>query len=140
MRFLDALAGAMARVGGVFGRRQREARLTDEMRFHVDMQTEALVRAGADPADARRRALVAFGGRERWRDAARDEYRSELVDHLAQDVRYGARSLLHARVYAAAAIATLALGIGATTAIFSVVDAVLLRPLPYADPDGLVML
>ncbi len=140
MRFLDTLAGAMARLGGILGRRQREARLTDEMRFHVDMQTEALVNAGADPADARRRALVAFGGRERWRDAARDEYRSQLVDHLAQDVRYGARSLLHARVYAAAAIATLALGIGATTAIFSVVDAVLLKPLPYADPAGLVML
>ncbi|MGH7649130.1 MAG: ABC transporter permease, partial [Gemmatimonadaceae bacterium] len=84
--------------------------------------------------------LVAFGGRERWRDAARDEYRSQLLDHLGQDVRYSARSLLHARVYAAAAIATLALGIGATTAIFSVVDAVLLRPLPYADPNGLVML
>ena len=140
MRFLDTLAGAMARLGGIFGRRQREARLADEMRFHVDMQTEALVRAGADPSDARRRALVAFGGRERWRDAARDEYRSQLVDHLAQDVRFGARSLLHARVYTAAAIATLALGIGATTAIFSVVDAVLLRPLPYAKPNGLVML
>lgn len=140
MRFFDTLAEAVARLGGLFGRREREARLTDEMRFHVDMQAEALVRAGTEPAEARRQALVAFGGRERWRDAARDEYRGQFFDHLGQDVRYGARSLFHARVFTAASVATLALGIGATTAIFSVVDAVLLRPLPYADPNGLVML
>ena len=140
MRFLDTLAEAAARLGGWLVRQERESRLTDEMRFHVDMQAEALVRGGAEPSEARRRALVAFGGRERWRDAARDEYRAQFFDRLGQDVRYGVRSLLHARVYTAAAIATLALGIGATTAIFSVVDAVLLRPLPYADPNGLVML
>ena len=140
MRFFDTVAEALARLGGFLGRTERESRLTDEMRFHVDMQADALVRAGAEPREARRQALVAFGGRERWREAARDEYRGDFFDHLAQDLRYGARSLLHARVYTAAAIATLALGIGATTAIFSVVDAVLLRPLPYADPNGLVML
>ena len=85
MRFFDTLAEAVARLGGLFGRREREARLTDEMRFHVDMQAEALVRAGTEPAEARRQALVAFGGRERWRDAARDEYRGQFFDHLGQD-------------------------------------------------------
>ncbi len=140
MRPFDTIAQAVARLAGFFGRAERESRLTDEMRFHVDMQTEALVRAGTDRREARRQALVAFGGRERWRDAARDEYRGQFFDRLGQDVRYGARSLLHARVFTAASVATLALGIGATTAIFSVVDAVLLRPLPYTDPNGLVML
>ena len=140
MRFFDSLADAVARVRGFLGRAGRESRLTDEMRFHVDMQTEALVRGGVDTGEARRRALVAFGGRERWRDAARDEYRAQFFDRLVQDVRYGFRSLRHARIFTAASVATLALGIGATTAIFSVVDAVLLRPLPYADPNGLVML
>ncbi len=140
MRFFDTLGDAVVRVRGFLGRAARESRLTDEMRFHVEMQTEALVRGGVDSGEARRRALVAFGGRERWRDAARDEYRAQFFDRLVQDVRYGFRSLRHARIFTAASVATLALGIGATTAIFSVVDAVLLRPLPYADPNGLVML
>lgn len=140
MTIFDSVLEMAARVRGVLGRRGRESRLTDEMRFHLDMQTEAFARAGTDAGEARRRALVAFGGRERWRDAARDEYRGQVFDRLGQDVRYGFRSLRHARVFTAASVATLALGIGATTAIFSVVDAVLLRPLPYADPNGLVML
>src|SRR5690348_5628920 len=140
MRLLHGLRDALARLAGFVHRTEREARLSDEMRFHLDMQTETLLRAGVDPVEARRRALVAFGGRERYREAARDEYRGRLLDELIQDVRYGVRSLLHARVLTAAAICTLVLGIGATTAMFSVVDAVLLRQLPYPNADRLVML
>ena len=136
MPLFRTLRDALARVAGVTHRAEREARLTDEMRFHVDMQTEVLVRAGVDPVEARRQALVAFGGRERYREDARDEYRARLLDELMQDVRYGMRSLLNARVFTTAAVCTLALGIGATTAMFSVVDAVLLRRLPYPDPGG----
>ena len=140
MRAFHAVRDIVARLAGYAHRGAREARLSDEMRFHLDMQADALVRSGLDPDEARRRALVAFGGRERWREEARDAYRGRLLDQLSQDLRYGVRSLLRARVFTAAAIGTLALGIGATTAMFSVVDAVLLEQLPYADPGRLVML
>jgi putative ABC transport system permease protein len=91
-------------------------------------------------AEARRAALVEFGGREQWREAARDEVRSRPLEELMRDTRYALRSLRRAPTFTAAAIATLALSIGATTSIFSVVNAVLLRQLPYLNADRLVAL
>jgi putative ABC transport system permease protein len=113
-------------------------RFRSEMDFHLAMSTEKNQRTGMTPVDAERAAKVAFGGREHWREAARDQVRSSPLDELAQDVRYALRSLRRAPAFTVAAVATLALSIGATTSIFSVVNAALLRRLPYANADRVV--
>ena len=118
----------------------RERGLDEEVRFHIDQQTEKYVRAGLTPADARRQALVRFGGVEYMKEQTRDEYRPAFIEDFIRDVRYGVRLLFRTKAFAIVAILTLGLGIGAATAVFSVVDGVLLRPLPYPDPDRIVRL
>ena len=115
-----------------------ERGLDEEIRFHIDQQTEKNLRAGMDPAEARRRALVRFGGVERARESTRDEARPALLEDSIRDVRHGLRVLRKAPGFTAAAVITLALGIGATAAIYSVVRTVVLEPLPYHDPDRLI--
>ena len=136
----SAIRDVVMRIIGMARRRGMERRLDHEMRFHLDMATEKYSRAGLTATEARRTALAEFGGRERFKDDARDEYRSRIADELKQDVRYGLRVMRRNPGFAAAAALTFALGVGASTAMFSVVNGVLLQPLPYGDPERLVVL
>src|SRR5262245_38284040 len=119
-------------------RQALERRLDDEMRFHVDQQTEKNRRGGMSAADARRQALVQFGGVEQFKESTRDEIRPVLLEDALRDLRFGLRILRRSPGFAIVAFITLALGIGATSAIFSIVRTVMLNPLPYRDPDRIV--
>ncbi len=121
----------------VAGRRM-EGELDDEIRFHLQREAEENVRRGMAPAAARTEALRKFGGVDKTKEEVREADRAVLFETILQDVRYGLRSLRKNPGYASAAIVTLALGIGANTAIFSVVHGVLLQSLPYGGGDRLV--
>ena len=109
-----------------------------EMRLHVDLQTDANIAAGMSPAEARQEALRTFGNVNKIRDTAYDVRGGGLLETLSQDIRYGARVLIKHRTFTTIAVLTLGLGIGANTAIFSVVNELLLRPLPYRDASRIV--
>ena len=115
--------------------------MDDEMRLHIELEAEDLARSHGLAADeARRRAYVAFGGVERFKEEGRDVRGTRWLEDFTGDLRYGARGLRRAPGFALAAALTLALGIGVTTALFSVVEAVLLQPLPFGDPTRTVLL
>jgi putative ABC transport system permease protein len=115
-----------------------EGGLDEEIRFHLDQQTEKNRRAGMAPAEARRQAVLRFGGLEGVKERTRDEIRPALLEDLLRDAQHGSRVLRRAPAFTVAALLTLALGIGATSAIFSVVRTVMLEPLPYQEPDRIV--
>src|SRR4028119_1723409 len=121
------------------GREAMEREMDEEMRFHLDQATEKNLRAGMVPAEARRAAMVSFGGVERFKEQSRHEARPRLLEELGQDLRYGVRTLARSPGFTLAAVLTLALGIGANAAVFSVVDGVLLRPVPMDNADRLMM-
>jgi predicted permease len=119
-------------------RRRRQAELDDELQFHVEQATEANLAAGMTPDEARRRALVDFGGVERTREQCHEQRPGWWLGTVAQDVRYALRGFRRNPAFTITVIATLALGIGATTAVFSVVDRILFRALPYAHDERIV--
>jgi putative ABC transport system permease protein len=128
------------RLAGLFRRSQVEHGLDEEITFHIEQQIAKNRRAGMTPEEARRAALLRFGGVEQVKEATRDEFRAGVLEDFGRDLRYGARVLLRTPGVAVVAILTLGLGIGAATAVFSVVDGVLLQPLPYPESDRIVRL
>ena len=127
MRLLGALAG-----------RREESEFDAELESHVTMHIEDCVRAGMSPEEARRRALIRLGGVEQTRQSYRERRTLPWLENMLRDTRYGLRGFRRSPIFTITAIATLALGIGATTAVFSVVDRILFRSLPYAHDDRLV--
>jgi len=125
---------------GLFGGAQRDVALREELEAHVQAHVEDGQRAGLSPDDARRQARVALYGVGRTTDAYRDRRGFPMIEALMRDARYGLRTLVKAPAFSLAAILILALGIGANTAIFSVVNAVILRPLPFADSSRIMRL
>ena len=127
------------RVMALFSWTRRDADMSEEMRHHLDALTAELVRSGMDPAAAAAEARRRFGSVLRMKEAGHDARRPPFLENLARDVRHMSRGLLRSPGFAVMVIATLGLGIGGNTAIFSVVDQVLLRPLPYPDGERLVL-
>jgi predicted permease len=125
---------------GLLHRGHVEDAMSDEMQFHLDAHADALVAAGVPRAEAMRRARVEFGGVERVKEECRQARGLRIVDELRQDLRYAARVMAKAPGFTATAVVSIALGIGANTAIFTLMDAVLLRAMPIKDPHQLYFL
>jgi predicted permease len=129
-----------ARIGSLVFRRRLDADLDAEVQFHIDMLAQDQLRRGVSPEEARRAALRSFGGVMQVKEAYREQRGLPFLEMFFQDARYGVRGLLRTKAFTAAALLTLTLGIGANSAIFSVVNAVLLRPLDYPESERILQL
>ncbi|MEZ4586391.1 MAG: permease prefix domain 1-containing protein, partial [Gemmatimonadales bacterium] len=124
----------------LFGRPRLERELDRELAFHLDEEVSRLIAEGVAPREARRRARIALGGVEQVKEEARDARGTRWVEEWLADTRYALRGLRRSPGFAAAAVLTLAVGIGANTAVFSVVDLLLLRSAPVERPEELYLL
>ena len=132
------LSDLFLRLRALFKRSAIEHELDDELRFHVDRQIETYVKAGMNRDDAQRRAQLEFGGFDQVKEEYRDAMGVRFLNDLWRDARYGVRTLRRSPGFAATAVISIALGVGANTLVFSVVNALVLKPLPITDPDRVV--
>ncbi|MGB6193795.1 MAG: permease prefix domain 1-containing protein, partial [Terracidiphilus sp.] len=132
------LRAVFLRFGNLLRFHSVNAEIDAEIESHIAMHVDDGVRAGLTAEEARRQALIRLGGAEQTRQAWRETRTLPALERVAQDVRYALRGFRRNPVFTITAIVTLALGIGATTAVFSVVDRILFRPLPYAQGDRMV--
>jgi predicted permease len=128
------------RLQALLGRTRMEAELDEELRFHVEREAQKYQQAGMSPDEARRKARMAFGGHEQTKEDVRDARGTALLESTLEDARYAVRQLRSNPMFAVIMILTLALAIGANSAIFSVIEGVLLRPLPYPGAEKIVRL
>jgi predicted permease len=125
-------------LAALFRKKRLDAEMEEELRFHLEKETEKNLRAGMTESEARRQALVSFGGVERYKEQTREERGVRPLESFVQDARYGLRQIRKNPGFSLVAVLTLALGIGATTVVFSVFHAVVLRPLPFQEAHRLV--
>jgi putative ABC transport system permease protein len=119
-------------------KRASDAQMNSELRFHIDELTDENIAAGTPPDEARRRAILEFGGQEKIKEEVRDVYRIRLLDATVANLKSAFRFIRKSPTFSATVILTLALGIGANSAVFSAIDAILLKPLPFPDADQLM--
>jgi hypothetical protein len=134
------LRAVLARIAGLFTGHRADNDLQAELQSHLDMETAENIRRGMQPDEARRQALLASGGLTQGAESVRDQRGLPWIDGIAADIRHALRGLSHSPAFTTVVVITLALGIGANTAIFSVVRGVLLKPLPHRDGDRLLYL
>jgi len=124
----------------IFPKRASDAQMNSELRFHIDELTDENIAAGMSPEEARRRAVLEFGGQEKFKEEVRDVYRIRFLDATLANLRSAFRFIRKSPTFSITVILTLALAIGANSAVFSAIDAILLKPLPFPEADQLMRL
>ena len=128
------------RLRGAWSGCRRDSELAEELELHIDMQTEDNIRSGMTGEEARRAARLKFGAIESIKESYRDQRGAPSLESIAADLRYALRQLRRTPGFTGAAVLTIALGIGANTAMFSVLNTILWKPLPIPEPDRFVVL